>query len=168
MLTAATSTCAGLLARWGQAAHRIYGVCRTRSQFQHVADHGMVPILNEDRQAVLGAARKADLVFDAVGGDLAGAILSVMRAQAQMVSYGLLSSQPIVATDMTRLRRFHIRDHFATLTPDIWQGWFQEIWAKLTEDHLPPVRRFALADWKAALDFFNQPQRLEKPILMMG
>ncbi|MEL4013688.1 zinc-dependent alcohol dehydrogenase family protein [Dryocola clanedunensis] len=164
LLTAANSSCAGLLAQWArrQGAKHIFGVYRSA-----VAEKsGIVPLESDDFTGLAEAARRSDVVFDAVGGELATTLLRHLPADADFVSYGLLSGQPYQLNgSRVNPRRFHLRDTLATTRPDVWQQWFKGIWTLLPESQLPEVSLFALEEWREALREFAVPGRRRKPVL---
>lgn len=159
-LTAAGSSCAGLLASWAMAegASEVLGLCRSASAASRAKSLGMTLATEE-------AAEFADIIFDCVGGDTADRLLSIMSAGAQFVSYGLLSGHPISSTRAKTLQRFHLRQHLATLSPRAFVGEFEEIWSRLRSDALPPPRLYPIEAWKEALAAVDEPGRTFKPML---
>lgn len=168
LLTAANSTCAGLLAQWSLSmrAEEVVGIYRSAEHVPLLRQLGMTPIHAESSAAIAAHARATDLVFDAVGGELAANVLSAMRPDAKFVSYGLLSGKAYsIASRGPRPVRFHIRDHLKGLSSALWQQWFQEIWPLLRGASLPIASRFRVDDWRQALAYFNELGRCSKPVL---
>lgn len=95
LVTAAGSTCAGLLAEWAkrQGATEVYGVYRSAQHLPALLESGIIPLSGDDRQGIAEAAGKVDVVYDAVGGALATLMLDHLNPNAALVSYGLLSGQ---------------------------------------------------------------------------
>ncbi len=95
LLTAAGSDCAILLGQWARlaGAETVYGIHRSPVHAERLAAMGIVPVAQHDLQRILSVAARADVVYDATGGTLAEAILSVMPEQGIFVCYGLLSGQ---------------------------------------------------------------------------
>ena len=86
-------------------------------------------------------SQNADRVFDAVGGGLANAMLSVLPEHAALVSYGLLSGQALSQTRTTP------RD----LSTATWQAAFREIWSRLPATSLPAVEVIPVSRWQEAI-----------------
>ncbi|QEM84007.2 zinc-dependent alcohol dehydrogenase family protein [Halomonas binhaiensis] len=168
MVTAAGSTCAGLLAQWALSlgATHVVGIYRSPRHIPDLQKHGIIPVNACHLAEVASWARAVDLVFDAVGGNLATILLGSMPKHAHLISYGLLSgmpfSHPMHGPSVTR---FHIRDQFDGLQPSTWQAWFQEIWSLLRGSCLPEVERIPLENWHEALTLFQQSGRRFKPVL---
>jgi NADPH:quinone reductase-like Zn-dependent oxidoreductase len=170
LVTAAGSSCANLIIQWAIAAgaKSVCGIHRSLSRLPVIRELGAHPVSIEDTAAINDAAAQCDLVFDAVGGDLARTLLSAMPENSRLISYGLLSGQLFALPENAKagISRFHLRDRLATVSPRKWQGWFDRVWPLLTPSNLPPVHGFDLADWQAALDLFERPGRAEKPVLL--
>jgi NADPH:quinone reductase-like Zn-dependent oxidoreductase len=170
LLTAAGSNCAALLAQWalGAGARSVTGICRSRMHEDRLRALDMTVLPDTDLAAIRFEAARADIVFDAVGGSLADAIMAAMPPGSAFVGYGLLSERPVTpGASGPALQRFHVRDHLARLSTDGWHELFDEIWPLLRRTTLPPLRGFALADCQAALAFFRTAGRQEKPLLLM-
>lgn len=171
LLSAAGSQCAALLAQWARAsgAQRVIGLCRSAQPAARLQSWGVETVVNPDAAQLATLAAQADITFDAVGGELATALLASMRPQAAFVSYGLLSGKPYnVTRDGCQPQRFHLRDSLATVTPAQWQQWFTDLWPLLASSQLPPLLPFAFADWRYALRFSQQPGRAQKPVLQFS
>ncbi|PJX59527.1 MULTISPECIES: hypothetical protein [unclassified Klebsiella] len=107
-----------------------------------------------------------DLVFDAVGGELANTLLSVLPASSILISYGLLSGQPLTQTrGSATVRKFHLREALPTLSVAAWRAAFDEIWLRLPTTTQPPAQRIALNDWREAITAADQPGRGGKILL---
>lgn len=170
LLTAASSSCAALLAQWAlmQGAAQVFGVCRSERQIAELQKNGITPVLIDDHAALRAFARQADMVFDAVGGSLATLLLAQLNADADFVSYGLLSGQPFDARGaQAEPQRFHLRDTLAVTESHEWQQWFVELWPLLAKSQLPEVNVFALENWREALREFAVAGRRCKPVLAM-
>ena len=169
LLTAGGSSCARLLGAWALAegACEVVAVHRSPVHADSLAGLGFRPVA-EDDPALPVIARECDLVFDAVGGEVAGAILSSM-AHGDFISYGLLSGRPFAwRTEGVGTHRFHLRDRLETMTDSVWRASFDRLWPLLRAADMPAVRRYPLADWRAALKAFDQPGRTFKPMLTFG
>jgi NADPH:quinone reductase-like Zn-dependent oxidoreductase len=79
----------------------VSGAIRSQRHFHRLAQQGVYPVLESDRLMLEQVSHHADRVFDAVGGGLANAILSVLPERAELVSYGLLSGQALSQTRAT-------------------------------------------------------------------
>lgn len=169
VVTAAGSSCADLLTQWAlaQGAASVTGIYRSATRKTGIEGLGAHPIDMTDEAALIDAANSADIVFDAVGGDLARHLLPHMPEGSILVSYGLLSGQLFALPEnaVARIQRFHLRDRLETVSLAKWQGWFDQLWPLLNDARLPPLAVFDLENWKDALTFFHQPGRLEKPVL---
>ncbi|WP_165064673.1 zinc-dependent alcohol dehydrogenase family protein [Paludisphaera rhizosphaerae] len=169
LLTGGGSSCARLLGAWALAdgAREVVAVHRSPGHSAALAGLGFRPIA-EDDLALPAIARGCDLVFDAVGGNVAASILPYM-ARGDFVSYGLLSGQPFGwRTDGVRIHRFHLRDGFESMADSVWRGWFDRLWPRLRVAPMPAVRRFPIEEWRAALAAFDEPGRSFKPLLEFG
>lgn len=165
LLTAATSSCAAILAQWARSegAAEILGVARHQLNPGQAAC--MLPILADSTQDVRTAAARTDIVFDAVGGLLAECILEVLRPGSVFVSYGLLSGQPIRRRWKVPVTRFHLRDEPGNLSPGDWHRSFDDLWIRLRQAILPPVEIFPIREWRRALTLFGMAGRAAKPVL---
>ncbi len=77
VLTAASSSCASLLGQWaGDGARSVSGIIRS-PQHRARSNRPIYPILDTDRALMEKVSQHSDLVFDAVGGELANTLLSV-------------------------------------------------------------------------------------------
>lgn len=170
LLTAANSSCASLLAQWAylQGATEVLGIYRSENKPAVLQQSGITPIALSDLNMQRIAAQKADVVFDAVGGELTTHLLQNLKPGADFVSYGLLSGKPYAVKDVAvHPQRFHLRDTLAVTDAVEWQQWFVELWELLAVSQLPEVRTFALEDWRAALREFSVAGRHFKPVLAM-
>ncbi|VTO22907.1 oxidoreductase [Klebsiella variicola] len=108
-------------------------------------------------------SQHSDLVFDAVGGELANTLLSVLPASSLLISYGLLSGQPLTQTrGSATVRKFHLREALPTLSVAAWRAAFDEIWLRLPTTTQPPAQRIALNDWREAIAAADQPEEAVK------
>lgn len=170
LLTAASSSCAGLLAQWAylQGVKEVLGSYRSESGLVVLQQSGITPVSAIDLPALRNAARNADVVFDAVGGRLATYLLQNLKPGADFVSYGLLSGEPYAYKDVAvHPQRFHLRDTLAITDSQEWQQWFVELWEMLAKSLLPEVKVFALENWREALREFAIAGRHFKPVLAM-
>ncbi|OSQ36571.1 zinc-dependent alcohol dehydrogenase family protein [Thalassospira mesophila] len=169
VVTAAGSSCAGLLIQWAIAngAASVHGIYRTPSRKAEIQALGATAIDMSNQPAIETLAAQTDIVFDAVGGDLARVLLGHMPQGSSLVSYGLLSGQLFALPDnaQAKIHRFHLRDRLETVSPTKWQGWFDQLWPLLRDAFLPPLAIYDVADWAAAIEYFNQPGRTGKPVL---
>lgn len=171
LLTGAGSCCANLLAEWAlhQGAASIVGVYRDESHRSPLHALGVQALPLDAEPAIAAAAQGADLVFDALGGPIASLILASVRHDAPVVGYGLLSGTPVVSGPAGgSLQRFHLRDTLRDLSDQEWRRRFAELWPLLRADTMGAVRRFHLMEWQAALAYFRQSGRREKPALAFG
>ena len=171
LLTAAGSSCAGLLGQWAlrQGAVSVRGITDSAQHDARLRSIGVQPVRTGDHAALDAAARHCSVVFDAVGGRLAERLLAAAPADTLFVSYGALSGTAAQGrANAAPQRRFHIRDRLADLDDDVWQGWFQTLWPLLEGTRLPPVRRFPFEQWRAALAAFSRRGRQAKPLLTFG
>ncbi len=124
MLTAASSSCASLLGQW-RWRWRPLGEAGLFARPQHRArleQAGIYPILDTDRALMEKVSQHSDLVFDAVGGELANTLLSVLPGSSTLISYGLLSGRPLTQTrGSATVRKFHLREALPTLSVAAWR-----------------------------------------------
>ncbi|QBF29649.1 zinc-dependent alcohol dehydrogenase family protein [Thalassococcus sp. S3] len=169
LLTAGSSDCAGLLLTWaiGAGASDVTAVYRSPLRSQALQRKGAEPVAMDDSTSIIARARKADVVFDAVGGALGTSILEAMREGADFVSYGLLSNRPVIPSKpiVGRHQRFHLREAQAGFDAARWQAEFTALWGALDLVTRPPIKTFSLPQWQEALRAFWQPGRSEKPML---
>jgi NADPH:quinone reductase-like Zn-dependent oxidoreductase len=171
LLTGAGSVCANLLADWSfrQGAESVSGVYRNPAHVDRLADLGVQPLSHDQLADIKTTARRADIVFDALGGPIASLILASLKPGVPFVGYGLLSGMPVTPVgEGGRLERFHLRDTLAGLSHLEWRQRFDELWPKLDERIMGPSRRFALGDWRDALAFFRESGRRQKPVLVFS
>lgn len=160
VLSGAGSMCSELLGKWAreQGVASVVGLYRSEARRERLIAAGIDPVSTEDIDAVKGAASEADLVFDALGGQIGNLVLSEMPGGTAFVAYGLLSGHSIrTAREDVRYHRFHLRDSLAVMTPDIWQSQFVRLWESLRSADLPPVSLHALHDWRHALQQIEAP-----------
>ena len=168
VLTAASSSCASLLGQWALAmgARSVSGIIRSPQHRARLEQAGIYPILDTDRALMEKVSQHSDLVFDAVGGELANTLLSVLPASSTLISYGLLSGRPLTQTrGSATVRKFHLREALPTLSVAAWRAAFDEIWQRLPTTSQPPAQRIALNDWRAAIAAAGQPGRGGKILL---
>ncbi|WP_177344372.1 zinc-dependent alcohol dehydrogenase family protein [Klebsiella variicola] len=168
VLTAASSSCASLLGQWALAmgARSVSGIIRSPQHRARLEQAGIYPILDTDRALMEKVSQHSDLVFDAVGGELANTLLSVLPASSTLISYGLLSGQPLTQTrGSATVRKFHLREALPTLSVAAWRAAFDEIWLRLPTTTQPPAQRIALNDWREAITAADQPGRGGKILL---
>ena len=171
LLCGAGSTCADILGRWAlqHGATTVSGIYRTESRVPGLLGHGIEPISVNDTQAVIGAARHADIAFDSVGGPAGNAVLDAMRPETVFVGYGLLSGKSVSVSQnaQARYRRFHLRDYISKMSEAAWQDNFLRIWPALARHDWPETDTFKMSDWKCAI---NQTLRqgAPKPLLYFG
>ena len=170
LLTAAGSDCAILLGQWAlnAGALAVYGIHRSPIHADRLAAMGIIPIAQDDAAAVREAAVRAEVTYDATGGGLAEAILSVMPEKGIFVCYGLLSGQTFRQRQaLPRVEWFHIRNYLDALDAPAWQAQFMQIWPKLRASRYSDAALFPLAEWRAALGAYREAGRLSKPMLAM-
>ena len=170
LLTAAGSDCAVLLGQWARqaGAEAVYGIHRSPVHAQRLAEMGIVPIAQDDTAAVNAAAAQAEVVYDATGGSLAEAILSVMPETGTFVCYGLLSGQTFrQQRPLPRVAWFHIRNYLDALSAEAWQAEFRRIWPKLRASQCSDVTLYPLSEWQRAVGNYREAGRTGKPMLSM-
>ena len=168
VLTGAGSFIASILAQWARedGASEVIGIYRSPERRAVLEAMGVVPVHESDAPLIQSIAASTRLVFDAVGGALGLSILNALP-DGEFVGYGLLSGQSVFPNAQTRanLRRFHLRDRLKDLSPEAWQSGFQTLWPRLRDTDLPGVEGFAAVHWQTALQAFDRPGRLYKPLL---
>ena len=168
VLTAASSSCASLLGQWALAmgARSVSGIIRSPQHRARLEQAGIYPILDTDRALMEKVSQHSDLVFDAVGGELANTLLSVLPGSSTLISYGLLSGRPLTQTrGSATVRKFHLREALPTLSVAAWRAAFDEIWQRLPTTSQPLAQRIALNDWREAIAAAGQPGRGGKILL---
>jgi NADPH:quinone reductase-like Zn-dependent oxidoreductase len=71
-------------------ARSVSGIIRSPQHRARLEQAGIYPILDTDRALMEKVSQHSDLVFDAVGGELANTLLSVLPASSTLISYGLI------------------------------------------------------------------------------
>lgn len=168
LLTGASSDCARLLGQWALkwGATEVAGIHRSSIHATSLAKAGIFPISQNDTHQIKQFAASADVVFDAVGGNLAELILESMSKESLFVCYGLLSSQPFtIKLSYPRTRWFHINNYLNDINPVQWQLYFEEIWQLLKESKLTQANVYPIKQWKEAITAYRTPGRLIKPLL---
>jgi NADPH:quinone reductase-like Zn-dependent oxidoreductase len=168
VITGAGSACSRLLIQWAMecGARHISAIYRTAGRRKILAQAGAEAVSCYHSEKILQAASRADIIYDAVGGDLASMMLSRAPQSAQFISYGLLSGKMFsLSGSGPVVQRFHVRDVLENITDVEWQQLFIQLWSRLRQTELPPVRLFDMAEWQQALVLFRQPGREEKPLL---
>ncbi len=170
LVTAAGSACSGLLIQWAKAqgAEEIYGVYRSEQHIPELLGHGVTPLSIKNRAAIVEAAERVDVVYDAVGGELATLMLENLNPSAALVSYGLLSGKAFSPRGKNIIaQRFHLRDTLAVTPVEVWQSWFITMWQQLEHCRLPGTELYPLEEWRQALALFRKPGRQSKPLLVL-
>lgn len=170
LVTAAGSVCAGLLAQWAkrQGATEVYGVYRSAQHLPALLKSGIIPLSGDDEHGIAEATGKVDVVYDAVGGELATLMLDHLNPHGALISYGLLSGKAFSPRGKNiTAQRFHLRDTLAVTPVEEWQGWFSSLWELLLQAQQPDVAVFALEEWRQALALFREPGRQRKPLLRL-
>ncbi|MGG7777859.1 zinc-dependent alcohol dehydrogenase family protein [Klebsiella aerogenes] len=168
LLTAASSSCASLLGQWAIAmgARSVSGIIRSPQHITRLQQYGVYPLLEGDRALIEQVSQYSDLVFDAVGGELANFLLAVLPQRSTLVSYGLLSGKPLTQTrGCAAVRKFHLREALPTLSVDSWQAAFTGIWRQLPTTAQPAAQVIKLCDWREAIAAAGQPGRGGKILL---
>ncbi|MEN3258598.1 zinc-dependent alcohol dehydrogenase family protein [Sodalis endosymbiont of Spalangia cameroni] len=171
ILTAAGSDCARLLGQWALAggARRVIGLHRAPEHAPRLRRLGIQPLTMDRQDEILRLAAHSSLVFDAVGGPLGGALLAGLPPAATLVSYGLLSGQPVPVTPGGAVpQRFHLRDALAGMSVSEWQNAFIALWPLLRRAQLSPLAPFPLSRWREALSLFYRSGRAVKPLLCLA
>ncbi|HBR5627810.1 TPA: zinc-dependent alcohol dehydrogenase family protein [Klebsiella pneumoniae] len=147
-------------------ARSVSGIIRSPQHRARLEQVGIYPILDTDRALMEKVSQHSDLVFDAVGGELANTLLSVLPGSSTLISYGLLSGRPLTQTrGSATVRKFHLREALPTLSVAAWRAAFDEIWQRLPTTSQPPAQRIALNDWREAIAAAGQPGRGGKILL---
>ncbi|MHB9345492.1 zinc-dependent alcohol dehydrogenase family protein [Enterobacter vonholyi] len=170
LLTAAGSDCAILLGQWARqaGAEAVYGIHRSAVHAERLEAMGITPVAQHDANRIGIVAARSDIVYDATGGQLAEAILSVMPEQGTFVCYGLLSGQAFTQRrPAPRVAWFHIRNGLDALGVEAWRAEFERIWRMLPDSEYSDVTVYPLADWQRALSAYREGGRTRKPLLSM-
>ncbi|MCP6359768.1 zinc-dependent alcohol dehydrogenase family protein [Klebsiella pneumoniae] len=147
-------------------ARSVSGIIRSPQHRARLEQVGIYPILDTDRALMEKVSQHSDLVFDAVGSELANTLLSVLPGSSTLISYGLLSGRPLTQTrGSATVRKFHLREALPTLSVAAWRAAFDEIWQRLPTTSQPPAQRIALNDWREAIAAAGQPGRGGKILL---
>ncbi|MCU6425876.1 zinc-dependent alcohol dehydrogenase family protein [Enterobacter sichuanensis] len=170
LLTAAGSDCGILLGQWARqaGAEAVYGIHRSAVHAQRLEAMGITPVAQHDAHRIASVAARSDIVYDATGGPLAEAILSVMPGQGMFVCYGLLSGQTFRQRGPEpRVVWFHIRNGLDALSTEAWHAAFDRIWLRLPASRYSDVAVYPLAEWQRALSAYREGGRTCKPLLSM-
>ncbi len=171
LLTAAGSDCAILLGQWARqaGAEAVYGIHRSAVHAERLEAMGITPVAQHDANRIGTVAARSDIVYDATGGPLAEAILSVMPEPGMFVCYGLLSGQAFTQRrPAPRVAWFHIRNGLDALSVEAWRAEFDRIWLRLPDSQYSDVTVYPLAEWRRALSAYREGGRTRKPLLSMA
>ncbi len=88
-----------------------------------------------DGAQVSEVARNPDVTLDALGGAVGSRILHAMPSGTTFMSYGLLTGCfiKVTTTPQASYRRFHLREHLASIAPDGMASAFSGIWLLIAE-----------------------------------
>ncbi|MCK7449932.1 zinc-dependent alcohol dehydrogenase family protein [Enterobacter chengduensis] len=171
LLTAAGSDCAILLGQWARqaGAEAVYGIHRSAVHAERLEAMGIIPVAQHDAQRISAVAARVNIVYDATGGPLAEAILSVMPEQGMFVCYGLLSGQTFrQQRPAPHVAWFHIRNGLDALSAEAWRAEFDRIWLHLPNSEYSDVTVYPLAEWQRAISRYREGGRTRKPLLSMA
>ena len=168
LVTAGGADCAKLLCKWAVNLQALFVtvICRSDNHVQFYNKYGIKNIIQNDTEAIEYFAAHADIVFDAVGGELAETILNHMPDLSEFVSYGLLSGtffQP--KKRLPKVHWFHIRHYLNLISQDQWLKMFDDIWSILDASDVNTANLFEFYDWQEAIKTYRQPHRNNKPLL---
>lgn len=168
LVTAGGADCAKLLCKWAVNLQALFVtvICRSDNHVQFYNKYGIKKINQNDTEAIEYFAAHADIVFDAVGGELAETILNHMSDSSEFVSYGLLSGtffQP--KKRLPKIHWFHIRHYLNLISQNQWLKMFDDIWPILDANDLNIASLFKFYDWQEAIKTYRQPHRNNKPLL---
>lgn len=170
LLTGAGSNLVDVLARLAvkNGVGRLIGVYRSATRLERLKSLGIEAVPLNDLAAIGRASYEADVVFDALGGDVGSLILTDMRKGADFVAYGLLSGKPITHSQHIRAtyHRFHLRDALASISSETLQQRFSAVWQLIAEEPFAQADIFPVCHWKDALQAASGAGR-NKPILTM-
>ncbi len=169
LVTAAGSDCAGYLAQWARrlGAKSVSAIYRSAIHARRLAESGIIPVADSDSATIKQAAAKANVVYDAVGGTLAEAILQGMPQDGLVISYGLLSGEPFsIRRRLPLVHWFHMRNYLDAMPVETWQQAFIRIWEQLRRSHYSEVTLIAFDQWQQAIAQYQTPGRAAKPLLV--
>jgi NADPH:quinone reductase-like Zn-dependent oxidoreductase len=112
LLTAAGSDCAILLGQWARqaGAEAVYGIHRSAVHAERLEAMGITPVAQHDAHRIGTVAARSDIVYDATGGPLAEAILSVMPEPGMFVATGCSPGKPSHSGGLRRAWRGSISE----------------------------------------------------------
>lgn len=171
LVTAGGADCAKLLCKWAVNLQALFVtvIYRSDNHVQFYNKYGVKNINQNDTEAIEYFAAHADIVFDAVGGELAETILNHMSDSNEFVSYGLLSGtffQP--KKRLPKVHWFHIRQYINNMDQIEWLNMFNEIWTKLNQIDLNEPYLFKFNDWLSAMKAYQQVSMNGKPLIVMA
>ncbi|EXU74846.1 zinc-dependent alcohol dehydrogenase family protein [Erwinia mallotivora] len=171
LLTAAASDCALLLGQWALrlGAKKVTGIHRSPLHAKRLSECGIIPVSQHDSAAVQKAIAASDLVFDAVGGELAEIILQQLVSSATFVCYGLLSGKTFRQRDrFPTVHWFHIRNQLNNVDVTQWHAMFRDIWKLMKSSYYSEVVKFPFDHWESAINYYRHSGRQAKPLLQWG
>lgn len=171
LLTAAGSECAMLPGQWAlrAGARSVTGIHRSPVHALKLEQCGIMPVQEQESEAIGYYAARAGVVYDATGGRLAETLLELMPLTALFISYGLLSGEVFRAKHhLPKIHWFHVRHYLAAAGTDGWQQMFRALWPLLAESHTHDVQIFALEEWKAAIGAYRTAGRSAKPLIKLN
>ena len=172
LLSGAGSSCADYLGHWAfkQGARRVVGIHRSDVHVARLKTLGIEPVSLGNQARIDAVARDADVTFDALGGPVASRILELMGKGTNFVGYGLLSGKPVIAPESyeAAFKRFHLRDHLATLSDRDWMASFDDLWPLLRSMTLPEVSIYPFTQWRRALAEAGRPGACKSILDFLG
>lgn len=169
IVTAAGSDSALLLMQWAKwlGARTVTGIIRAPYQEALLASMDIHTIHESQVDALKRCAQQSQIIFDAVGGQLADTLLTSLPPESLFVSYGLLSGQAFKQhAKLAKVHWFHVRHYLPEMGTVSWQAMFQDIWPLLKQSVLSQPEEIPLQQWQEAIDFYYHSNRQRKPILV--
>ncbi|AHG20606.1 alcohol dehydrogenase [Chania multitudinisentens RB-25] len=170
LLTASSSDCGILLGQWALllGAKSVTGIYRSSIHERRLYECGITPISQDKIEQISLAANESDLVFDAVGGELAELLLENISEKSVYVCYGSLSGKLFRQKKFfPEVKWFHLRDYVKNLSVMQWKNIFIDIWSLLKISKYHDTISFSLNNWQDAIKFYKKSGREQKPILIM-
>lgn len=154
IITGVGSSLTSILLQWAieNNVKSITGIYRNPKHIPTLINRGIVPLYYKEINKKTSFIKKADFVFDSIGGTIADELLYCLSNETTFISYGLLSGRPISNfNSLAKIKYFRLRDSLPGLDETGWKKMFTEIWQHMKYTTLPEVCQYDFINYKEAI-----------------